>query len=87
MDAIAVRNESDDSIAVKVARMEMQLLRYSSDLESEKRTRADTNSDLTRRMESLRNEFREAQEKTNRILYMLIGGLTALQVVLQFVKH
>jgi hypothetical protein len=82
-----VKHDHDDSLFVKVARMEMQLLRYSSDLESEKRTRSDANSDLRRLVESLRNEFREAQEKTNRILYMLIGGLTALQLVLQFVKH
>ena len=61
--------------------------RYTSELESEKGTRARVNQDMFSRIESLRTEFREAQDKTNRILYMMIGGLTALQIVFQFAKH
>lgn len=62
--------------------MELQMARYTSDLESEKSTRARVNSDINAKLDKIS----ENQDRTNRIVYMMLGGLTVLQLVLQFVK-
>lgn len=78
---------NDKSIPTRLSLLELQMDRYSSEIENDKRTMDRVNSDMFSRIETLRSEFREAQDKTNRILYMMVGGLTALQIVLQFSKH
>lgn len=45
--------KSFDEVKDRLIKLEMQLLRYSSDLESEKATRARINSDLEQRLRSL----------------------------------
>lgn len=68
---------------VRMARIEVQVERLVSDVESEKSTRSRVNSDIYEKLEKIR----DAQEKTNRILYMMLGGLMVLQVILQFVRR
>lgn len=74
---------ADLPMPVRMARMEIQIERIVSDVESEKATRARVNSDIYDKLEKIR----DAQEKTNRILYMMLGGLMVLQVVLQLMRH
>ncbi len=62
--------------------IELQMARYTSDIESEKRTRAQVNTDINTKLDKIS----EIQDRTNRIVYMMLGGLTVLQVVLQFVR-
>lgn len=64
-------------------RAEIQIERLVSDVESEKATRARVNADIYSKLEKIQ----DAQEKTNRILYMMLGGLMVLQVILQFVNR
>lgn len=73
--------------------IELQVARFVSDLESEKDTRARVNSDINAKLDKISDNqersdrvFSEKQEKTNRIVYMMLGGLTVLQIVLQFAK-
>lgn len=74
---------SDLPMPVRMARIEVQVERLVSDVESEKSTRSRVNSDIYEKLEKIR----DAQEKTNRILYMMLGGLMVLQVILQFVRR
>jgi len=62
--------------------MEIQMERIVSDIESEKGTRARINSDIYAKLEKIQ----DAQQQTNRILWMMLGGLMVLQIVLQFFK-
>ena len=57
--------------------------RFVSELESEKGTRSRANADIHVHLDRIR----DMQERTNRILYMMMGGLVVLQVGLQFFKH
>lgn len=57
--------------------------RYTAELESEKGARARVNSDIYAKLDRIS----EKQDQTNRIIWMMIGGLAVLQVVLQFAKH
>lgn len=62
--------------------VELQQARYNAELESEKGTRARVNSDINAKLDKIS----ENQERTNRIVWMMLGGLSVLQVVLQFAK-
>ena len=62
--------------------MEIQMERIVSDIESEKGTRTRINSDIYAKLEKIQ----DAQQQTNRILYMMLGGLMVLQIVLQMVR-
>lgn len=62
--------------------MEIQMERYTSELESEKGTRARANSDIYAKLDKIQ----DAQLQTNRILWMMLGGLMVLQIVLQMLK-
>ncbi len=59
--------------------MEIQMERIVSDIESEKETRARVNSDIYAKLEKIQ----DAQQQTNRILYMMLGGLMVLQIGIQ----
>ncbi len=74
---------NERSMAERMLAIELQMARFISDVESEKRTRAMVNSDINAKLDKIS----EIQDRTNRIVYMMLGGLTVLQVVLQFVKH
>lgn len=63
---------------IRIAVLETQMGRIVSDIESEKETRARVNSDI---MIALK-EHSEAQSRTDKILYMGLGGLATLQFVL-----
>lgn len=76
-------NHSDASIHQRVTRIEIQMERYTSELESEKASRARVNSDVYAKLDRIS----EKQDQTNRIIWMMLGGLAVLQVVLQFAKH
>lgn len=69
-------------MAVRMARMEIQMERIVSDIESEKETRSRVNTDIYAKLDKIQG----AQEQTNRILWMMLGGLMVLQIVLQLVK-
>jgi hypothetical protein len=73
---------TDLPMPVRMARAEIQIERLVSDVESEKRTRAQVNSDIYDKLEKIQ----DGQDKTNRILYMMLGGLMVLQIVLQMVR-
>lgn len=73
---------SDLPMPVRMARAEIQIERIVSDVESEKSTRARVNSDIYAKLEKIQ----ENQQQTNRILWMMLGGLMVLQVVLQLVR-
>lgn len=84
----------DQALVVRIARMEVQMERYTADLESEKATRSRANSDIHTRLDRIeenqernREEYRKSHEATNRILYMMLGGLAVVQVVIQFIRH
>ena len=77
---------NENSVPVRLSLLELQTARIVSDIESEKGTRARTTHDLYARLDAMKDEFRAAQERTNRILYMMMGGLVVLQVGLQFFK-
>lgn len=72
----------DQAIPIRVAKLEVQVERFRSDLESEKGTRARVNSDLYDKMDELGSEFRAGQKETNHVVYRMVGGLIALQVVM-----
>jgi hypothetical protein len=74
---------SELAVPIRIARMEIQIERICSDIESEKATRARVNSDIYSKLEKIQ----DGQDKTNRILYMMLGGLMVLQVVLQLVRR
>jgi hypothetical protein len=76
-------NQSEASIQSRVTRIEMQMERYTSELESEKATRARVNSDVYAKLDRIS----EKQDQTNRIIWMMLGGLGVLQIVIQFVRH
>lgn len=69
-------------ISIRMTKAEMQIERLVSDAISEKGTRARVNTDIYAKLEKIQ----DAQERTNRILYMMLGGLMVLQIVLQLVK-
>lgn len=73
----------DPSLPNRVTRIEIQMERYTAELESEKGARARVNSDIYAKLDRIS----EKQDQTNRIIWMMIGGLAVLQVVLQFAKH
>lgn len=69
----------DQQLIAEVAVLKTQMMRIVSDIESEKETRARSNADIYKKLEKIT----EGQDRTNRILYMMVGGLMALQVALQ----
>lgn len=75
-------NHPDPSLPNRVTRIEIQMERYTAELESEKGARARVNSDIYAKLDRIS----EKQDQTNRIIWMMIGGLAVLQVVLQFAK-
>lgn len=64
---------------IRMARLEIQMERIVSDIESEKETRARVNADLYAKLDKIQ----ENQQHQARILYMMLGGMMVLQVVLQ----
>lgn len=62
--------DAEERFAERLAKVEVQLARYSSDLESEKRTRANVNKDVEIRLRVI-----------ERYLAYGIGGLGVLQIV------
>lgn len=64
----------------RVFALELQMSRFVSDMESEKGTRARANVDINLKLD----DIRERQNSTNRIVYMMLGGVMVLQVALQF---
>lgn len=70
---------SEQQLISEVAVLKTQMMRIVSDIESEKETRARSNADIYNKLEKIT----EGQDRTNRILYMMVGGLMALQVALQ----
>lgn len=79
----APMSQSDASIQNRVGRLEIQMERYTSELESEKRTRSQVNADIYAKLDRIS----EKQDQTNRIIWMMLGGLGVLQVVIQFARH
>lgn len=59
------------------------MARIIADIESEKGTRARTNEDIYDKLEKIR----DVQDRTNRIIYMMVGGLMVIQIVLTFAKR
>ncbi len=73
----------------RVVRLETQMARVLSDIDSEKGTRGRINDDFRRELEAIREgqtqyakENRSEQEKTNKIVWMGLGGIATLQIVL-----
>ncbi len=74
--------------------IEVQMERFLTDIEREEearelatRTLSDKLDRMAENQERANQEFREQQNRTNRIIWMMVGGLTVFQVVLQFIKH
>lgn len=74
----------------RIIRLETQMGRFISDIESEKQTRVRVHSDLrkefTEGQQGIRNdlnEIRDAQKRSDKILYAGVGVLAALQVAVQ----
>lgn len=82
-NSVSIMPPTDLPMPVRMARMEIQMERIVSDIESEKGTRARINSDIYAKLEKIQ----DAQQQTNRILWMMLGGLMVLQIVLQFLKN
>ena len=74
---------TDKSPDVRISVLELQVERVKSDFESERLERVRTQGEIYRELEKIGDK----QDGTNRILWMMAGGLVVLQVVLQFVKH
>lgn len=74
---------AERSFSDRLTRMETQMARIIADIESEKGTRARTNEDIYDKLEKIR----DVQDRTNRIIYMMVGGLMVIQIVLTFAKR
>lgn len=72
---------SEQQLISEVAVLKTQMMRIVSDIESEKDTRARTNADIYGKLEKIN----DGQDRTNRILYMMLGGLMVLQVLLHWI--
>lgn len=71
-----------EPIEVRVAILETQVHRLVSDVTSEKETRARSNSNLSEQLTGLDDR----QRKIEKIIYMGLGGLAALQFIIAVVK-
>ncbi len=74
--------------------IEVQMERFLTDIEKEEEAREEATRTLNDKLDRIaenqeraNQEFREQQNRTNRIIWMMVGGLTVFQVVLQFIKH
>lgn len=67
----------------RVLTLELQMARFVSDMESEKGTRSRANVDINLKLD----DIREQQNRTNRLVYMMLGGVMVLQVAIQFFVH
>lgn len=74
---------ADKSSDVRLSLLELEVNRVKQDFESEKDERARTNADMYGKLEKIS----EKQDGTNRILWMMAGGLVVLQIGLRFFKH
>ena len=72
----------EKTLTTRVTVIETQLERIVSDIESEKGTRSRINSEHDRKVDALTT----AQDRTNRILYSMLGGFAVIQVLLQFIR-
>lgn len=63
-----------------LVRHDAQIERMVSDIESEKRTRANVNSDFKKDL----NDIREAQKRSDKILWSGLGAIWLLQIVVPF---
>jgi len=68
----------NETLDTRVAVLEAQVGRITSDIESEKGTRARANSEI---METLKDIVRD-QRKMEKIIYGGLGGLAALQFII-----
>lgn len=74
---------SPEEQIIKLTQLETQIDRFTSDLESEKATRSRVNSDIMSQLKEIISD----QQKSDRIIYMGLGGLAVLQFVVAFVFH
>jgi len=77
---------NDKSTDTRISLLELQIGRMVADMESEKVTRSRVTTEIQHKLDTLKDSFRDAQDKTNRILYMMVGGLMLMEVVLQFIR-
>jgi vesicle coat complex subunit len=80
-----------ESNEVELAILRAEVKRIISDIESEKATRARANMELLRRIDESDDrtaekleEVRQDQRKSDRILYMILGGLAVIQFATAF---
>lgn len=71
---------SEQPLAIRVSLLELQMERIVSDIESEKGTRMRANSEISVELK----EIRDGQRKTDKIIWMMMGGLAVLNVALEF---
>lgn len=76
---MTVESRPDRPVTERILALELQVERLVSDAMSEKGTRARANIEINGKLDSLD----ERSRKMERILYMGMGGLAALQVIAQ----
>ncbi len=83
-----------DAEAIELAVLKMQVDRIVSDIESEKATRSRVNMELMHRIDESDNRTAEKieeldrnQRRSDRLIYMMLGGIAVIQFVSAFLHQ